>query len=141
MRGMRAPAAALLGVVVAAVTALPATAYSTAYGHTTSADRRLRHGCHSYRYHYLVKPGTGDWLFETQLYDPDGQQLGTGDFAPGSDPTEGPGYFRVCSETTHPGRFTIRARLDWYTPPSTPLGQPTEQSVWFKPTHLRLTRR
>ena len=140
MQRSRILAAGVLAGVATLVSALPAAAFETAYGHTASGNRTLHHGCHSYRYHYVVKPGSDDWLFETRLYDPDGEQLGTSDFAPGSDPADGYAYFHVCSQTTHPGRFTIRARLDWYVAPSTPLGQPEEHSVWFEPTHFKLTR-
>jgi hypothetical protein len=118
----------------------PASADSSGYGHTGAADRRLRPGCHRYRYHYVLTPPTGDWMFETYLFDPRGKPRGTNDFAPGSDPAQGYGHFGICRSVVVPGRFTIRAQLTWFVPPSSPLGQPTEHTVWLDPSHFRLRR-
>ena len=137
---LRATATAALALTGALASALPASAWTTAYGSTGAPDRTLRPGCHSYRYHYVVSPPTGDWLLETRLFDPRGKPRGTNDFLPGSDPAQGHGHFQFCRSTVVPGRFTIRARLSWWTPPSSPLGQPTEQTVSFKPSHFRLRR-
>jgi hypothetical protein len=115
-------------------------AWTTAYGQVGSADRALRPGCHHYRYHYVVKAPSDDWILETWLLDPRGRPRGSGDFAPGSDPTSGHGHFGVCRSTVVPGRFTIKARLSWYTAGMLPTDPPIEHTRWFKPAHFRLHR-
>lgn len=117
-----------------------ASAWTTAYGHVGAADRALRHGCHDYPYHYVVKSPGDDWILETWLRDPRGKPRGAGDFAPGSDPPRGRGHFGICRSTVVPGRFTIRARLSWYTPGMLPTDPPVEHQRWFRPAHFRLYR-
>jgi hypothetical protein len=133
-------AAIVLTAAATLVSALPASAFTTDYGSTSAANRTLRQGCHRYRYHYTVSAPTGDWMLETYLFDPRGKPRGTNDFVPGSDPATGYGHFGVCRSTVVPGRFTIRAQLTWYVPPSSPLGQPTAQTAWFEPTHFWMHR-
>ena len=133
----------LLAWVVTAsllVTADVAGAWTAGYGHTGSADRTLRHGCHNYRYHYVVKPGSSDWILETFLFDPDGHHRGAGDFAAGSDPKKGHSHWGICRSVVRPGRFTIKAHLTWYTPSSLPGGDDVAHSFWLKPSHFRLSR-
>jgi hypothetical protein len=136
----RVPAAIALAAVVALEAATPARAWTTAYGRVGAPDRALRPDCHHYRYHYTAKPGSNDWTLETWLYDPRGRPRGSGDFLSGSDPKEGHGTFGICSSTVVPGRFTIKARLRWYTPGPLPISPPDEHTRWFKPAHVRLTR-
>jgi hypothetical protein len=138
---------ATLALWVLALTALvsldgstSAWAWTTKYGHVGAADRTLRPGCHHYRYHYVVKPPTNDWFLETWLYDPRGRPRGSGDLARGSDPKRGHGHFGICRSTVVPGRFTIKARLHWYTPGMLPTDPPVEHTRWFKPAHFRLHR-
>jgi hypothetical protein len=38
------------------------------------------------------------------------------------------------------GRFTITARLTWYTPGTLPTDPPDEHRRWFEPVHFRLHR-
>jgi hypothetical protein len=130
----------VLGVVVALVGATASWAWATGFGHVGAADRALRAGCHHYRYHYLVKPGSDDWMLETWLSDPRGKPRGAGDFAAGSDPKDGHGRFGLCRSTVVPGRFTITARLRWWTPATLPTDPPTRHTRWFKPAHFRLYR-
>jgi hypothetical protein len=139
-RGRRLLAASTLGVVVALVTTSSASAWTTRFGHVGAPDRVLRHGCHHYRYHYIVKPRSDDWVLETWLRDPRGKPRGSGDFAPGSDPRRGRAHFGVCRSTVVPGRFTIKARLTWYTAGMLPTDPPVEHHRWFKPAHFRLHR-
>jgi hypothetical protein len=143
--GCRLPAASILATVV--LTGLvpvgiasTAAAGTSAYGHVGAADRALRAGCHHYGYHYAVKPPSDDWLLETWLYDPRGRHRGSGDFAPGSDPKRGHAHFGICRSTVVPGRFTIKARLTWYTPGMLPTDPPVRHKRWFEPTHFRLHR-
>lgn len=131
----------MIAVLVALAGATASWAWSTGFGHVAAADRPLRPGCHHYRYHYVVKPRSGDWLLETWLADPRGKPRGAGDFTAGSDPKDGHGWFGVCRSTVVPGRFTITARLRWYTPPALPTDQPTRHTRWLKPAHFRLFRR
>jgi hypothetical protein len=117
-----------------------ASAWTTSYGHVGAADRTLRPGCHDYPYRYVVKPPSDDWILETWLRDPRGKPRGSGDFAAGSDPARGPGHFGICRSTVVPGRFTIKARLSWYTAGMLPTDPPVEHQRWFKPAHFRLHR-
>lgn len=138
-RGRRTLAASLLGVVLALEGVTASWAWTAGFGHVGAADRALRHGCHRYRYHYVVKPGSGDWMLATWLYDPRGRKRGSGDLLGGSDPENGHGTFGICRTTVVPGRFTIKARLRWYTRGPLPIGQPTQHTRWFKPAHFRLS--
>jgi len=120
----------------------PAVAWgsTTRYGHVGAADRALLSGCHRYRYHYVVKPPTRDWILETWLHDPRRKPRGSGDFVPGSDPRRGHGHFGICRSTVVPGRFTLTARLTWYTPGMLPTDLPVEHQRWFEPAPFRLHR-
>jgi hypothetical protein len=138
--GRRICAAVALAVSLVLVAASASSAWTTAYGHVGAPDRTLLAGCHRYRYHYVVKPGSADWMLETWLYDPRGRPRGAGDFATGSDPMDGHGSFGVCRATVVPGRFTITARLRWYTPGMLPTDPPTQHTRWFEPAHFRLSR-
>lgn len=124
----RALAAAVVLILLAAT---PASA-ARSYGHTGSADRKLRDGCHNYRYHYVIKTPTNDWTLETFLVDPTGDTIASGTFIAGTDPRRGPGWFRFCRYSTRPGTFTIRAKVHWY--------DDSEHKRWFKPSTFRLTR-
>ncbi len=136
----RLVSALVLAGVVATQATTQAWAWTTRYGHVGAADRALRPGCHRYRYHYVVKPPTDDWILETWLYDPRGKPRGSGDFAPGSDPDRGQSHFGICRSTVVPGRFTITARLSWYTPGELPTDPPVHHKRWFQPAHFRLHR-
>jgi hypothetical protein len=139
-RGRRTLAAIVLGAALALESASACWAWTTAYGHVSAADGTLRPGCHRYRYHYVVKPGSNDWMLETWLYDPRGRHRGAGDLADGSDPKVGHATFGMCRSTVVPGRFTITARLRWYTPGMLPTDPPIQHTRWFKPAHFRLSR-
>jgi hypothetical protein len=129
----------VLGCLVA-LTASGTAAAEGGPGHVGAADRTLRTGCHHYRYHYAIRPGSDDWLFETWLFDPRGRHRGSGDFLAGSDPERGHGSFGVCRTTVVPGRFTIKARLRWYTQGPLPTDQPVQHTRWLTPAHFRLSR-
>jgi hypothetical protein len=137
--GPRALAAVVLGISLALVDAA-ASAWTAGYGHVGARNGVLRAGCHDYGYHYLVKPGSTDWTLETWLYDPRGRPRGAGDLYAGSDPMAGQASFGMCRAAVVPGRFTIRARLRWYTPGSLPSDPPTRHTAWFEPAHFRLSR-
>ena len=144
-RGRRPPRSVLLvltatAALIALDGATTAWAWTTRYGHVGAPDRALQPGCHRYRYHYVVRAPGDDWLLETWLFDPRGRPRGSGDLAPGSDPRRGHGRFGVCRSTVVPGRFTIRARVTWYTPGMLPTDPTVEHQRWFKPAHFRLHR-
>jgi hypothetical protein len=138
--GRRYLAAVVLGISLVLVGAVAAWAWTSGYGHVGARDGTLRAGCHRYRYHYVVKPGSSDWTLETWLYDPRDEPRGAGDLFAGSDPKEGHASFGLCRSTVVPGRFTITARLRWYTPGLLPTDPPTRHTVWFEPAHFRLSR-
>ncbi|TIC85723.1 hypothetical protein [Nocardioides sp. GY 10127] len=105
-----------------------------AYGATSAQDGRLHRGCHDYTYGYRVSPPDADsWGLETFLVDPDGDTIASGGFLSGGDRKKGTGTFRFCRGTTSPGRFTIRAKLTYYTGWEKHAG-------WVDPTHFRLRR-
>jgi hypothetical protein len=133
-------AAIVLGTALVAEGASVARAWTTQFGHVGAPDQTLRAGCHRYRYHYVVEPGSADWMLETWLRDPRGRHRGAGDFAGGSDPTRGRATFGLCRASVVPGRFTISARLRWYTPGALPLDPPVQHTRWFEPAYVRLTR-
>ena len=133
-------AAGLVAVSTVLVSAGPGAAWQSGYGHTGSADRTLRKGCHDYRYRYVVKTASTDWILETYLLDPQGRHRGAGDFAAGSDPKDGHDHWGLCRSTVVAGRFTIKAHLTYYTAAPLPGGEPVAHSVWFKPSHFRLSR-
>jgi hypothetical protein len=136
----RIVAALALSTVVVLEGSTAVWAWTTAYGHVGARDRTFRSGCHRYRYHYVVKPPSDDWILQTWLYDPRGRPRGSGDFLAGSDPRRGRSSFGICRSTVVPGRFTITARISWYTPGLLPVDPPVEHHRWFKPAHFRLHR-
>jgi len=137
----RGPAVIALAAVVSLIVPGTAEAGTTTFGHVSAPDGVLRSDCHRYRYHYVVNPGSDDWILETWLYDPRGKPRGSGDFADGSDPKRGRASFGICRTAVVPGRFTIKARLRWYTPGLLPISPPVEHTKWFSPAHFRLSRR
>jgi hypothetical protein len=138
--GRRLLAAVALAISLAPAGGSAAWAWTTGYGHVGARDGTLRAGCHRYRYHYVVKPGSADWTLETWLSDPRGKPRGAGDLFAGSDPKEGHDSFGLCRASVVPGRFTITARLRWYTPGTLPTDPLTRHTVWFRPAHFRLSR-
>jgi hypothetical protein len=139
--GRRLLAATVVGGLVALNAPGPADASTTRIGHVRAPDQVLRPGCHRYRYHYVVKVRSSDWMLETWLHDPRGKPRGSGDLADGSDPKRGRATFGVCRSTVVAGRFTIDARLRWSTPGPLPISPRREHRRWFEPAHFRLTRR
>ena len=117
-----------LGLAVA-----PASAGAASVGHTSARDGQLRDGCHNYRYRYVVKTPTNDWILETFLVDPRGQNIASGTLSSDSDPRRGGARFRFCRYTTRAGVFTIRAKVHWYNDAGGHLRR-------FEPSTFRLRR-
>jgi hypothetical protein len=102
-------------------------------GRTHADDGVLRRGCHNHPYRYVVKVRTDDWTLETFLDDRTGETVASGAYSADADPRKGRGVFRFCRYSTYAGRFTIRAKLSWYTDAG-------EHRGWFEPSHFRLRR-
>ena len=103
-----------------------------ATGSVHSGDGVLERGCQSHRYRYRVHPRGSDWSLELFLIGPGGKHISTGYQFKGHDPKRGRGRFQFCSQTTRPGRFTVRSRLTWED------GQYHEK--WLEPRTIRLHR-
>ena len=141
-RSLRAAAAVLVAAFLA-VTA-PANAVSDpgqelhslqhvrATGSVHSGDGIFEKGCQSHAYRYRVRPGGSDWSLELFLIGPRGKQVSTGYKFNGHDPNRGRGRFHFCSQSTRPGRFTVRSRLTWDD------GEYHEK--WLEPRTIRLRR-
>jgi len=137
---LRTATLALLTTLVAALLVATGSgaAQARSYGHTGAPDRVLRDGCHRYRYHYVIKPPNNDWVLETYLRDPRHRRLASNAFSSDSERKRGHGRFQFCRYSAVPGRFTIRAKLTWYTTPI--LGAQKSHQVWLDPSHFRLRR-
>jgi hypothetical protein len=103
-----------------------------ATGSVHSGDGAFEKGCQSHGYRYRVRAEGSDWSLELFLIDPRGKQIATGYEWKGSDPRRGSGRFEFCSQTTRPGRFTVRSRLTWDD------GRYHEK--WLEPRKVRLRR-
>jgi hypothetical protein len=125
--------ALLLGGLVA-----PSHAGDIMFGRVWAGDKVLREGCHYYRYQYVVRPRSNNWSMETFLREPSGQILTSGGFHFGEDPKRGSGRFRICNDTTRPGRFKISGKLTWKTRDL--LGHETKHVRWVKPGYFRMRR-
>ena len=135
---LRTATLALLTTIVAGllVATGPGAAQARSYGHTGAGDGILRTGCHGYRYHYVVEPPTNDWILETFLMDPRHRRIASNAFSSDSEHKRGHGKFRFCRYSTSPGRFTIRAKVTWYTTPI--LGAQKAHRAWLDTSHFRL---
>ena len=103
-----------------------------ATGSVHSGDGAFRQGCQSHGYRYRVRPGGSDWSLELFLIGPRGKQVSTGYEWKGRDPKRGRGRFEFCSQSTRPGKFTVRSRLTWDD------GEYHEK--WLEPRTIRLRR-
>ncbi|GAB6987441.1 hypothetical protein [Nocardioides pyridinolyticus] len=102
-------------------------------GHTHADDGVLRMGCRNYPYRYVLKIRSNDWSLETFLDDRTEETIASGAYAAGPDRKRMTTSFRFCRYNTVPGRFTIRAKLSWYTDSGSHV-------AWLKPSHFRLRR-
>lgn len=130
----------LAGLLATATTvvihAAPSHAHRTddAGGTTSAPSGTLRNGCHRYSYTYAVQVPTEDWTLEISIVDRRGHGVASFAFiGPADEKAQTPTY-RLCRNSTVPGRFRIRARLSWYDDPSTP------QLVPVPVTRFRLAR-
>jgi hypothetical protein len=126
--------ATLLGTLLVLGPAPSAQAHQPVHpewGHLKGHNGVLRTGCHTYHYRYWITPPDGLWAIETFITGPGLKHLAAGAFLDGYDPEHGRGKFILCSPTTHPGRFKIRARL------SVQDGQNYVEG-WLPPAHFHL---
>ena len=110
------------------------------YGKLRRGDGVLHHGCHHYRYRYVLRPRAKDWAIELFIKGPGGKTLGNDAFEKGQRPKRGHRHFKICAQTTEPGRFSIHGKMtrDVQTC-STPLTCETVQKiVWVSPAKFRL---
>jgi hypothetical protein len=135
-------AGALLAALLLPVGAVPATAATSAASEDAasakvwSRDGVLRKGCPGHRYRYAVKAPTGNgdsWSLEVYLVNRRGRTVAMGYERMGSDPKEGRGRFQFCSQNMRPGRYKVKALLNWshYS---------DEYQRWAKPRTIRLRR-
>jgi hypothetical protein len=130
---MIAVGALLLGVLVA-----PAQAGNIRFGRVWAADKVLREGCHGYRYQYVVRPRSNDWLFETFLHGPSGRTIASNTMDPAVSRKRDSSRFRFCNDVTRAGRFKITGKLSWQT--CNLLGECTRHVHWVKPGYFRMRR-
>jgi hypothetical protein len=129
--------ALLVGALVA-----PANAGDIRFGRLWAGDKVLREGCHHYRYQYVVRPRTNDWLFETFLLGPSGHTLVSNTMDSSGNPKRGSHRFGICNDVTRPGRFKIAGKLTWTTCNDMPgpLNECRKHVRWVKPGYFRMRR-
>jgi hypothetical protein len=129
--------ALLVGALVA-----PAHAWNVRFGRVWAADKVLREGCHDYRYQYVVRPRTNDWLFETFLHGPSGRTIASNTMDSGANRKRGANHFRFCNDVTRAGRFKITGKLTWNRCNGLPgpLTDCTKHVRWVKPGYFRMRR-
>jgi hypothetical protein len=129
--------ALLVGALVA-----PAHAGDIRFGRLWAADKVLREGCHDYRYQYVVRPATNDWMFETFLHAPSGRTIASNTMDSSANPKRGAHHFRFCNDVTRPGRFKISGKLTWRTCNDLPgpLNECTKHVRWVQPGFFRMRR-
>ena len=127
-----------VGALLAGALVAPAHAGDIRFGRLWAADKVLREGCHNYRYQYVVRPRTNDWLFETFLHAPSGRTIASNTMDRSANPRRGANHFRVCNDVTRAGRFKISGKLTWNTRDI--LGHPHKHVRWVKPGYFRMRR-
>jgi hypothetical protein len=134
---MLAVGALLLGTLVA-----PAHAGDIRYGRVWAADKVLREGCHGYRYQYVVRPRTNDWMFETFLHAPSGRTIASNTVDSAVSLKRDASRFRFCNDVTRAGRFKITGKLTWRKCNQLPgpLHECTKRVRWVKPGYFRMHR-
>ena len=137
---------ALMALVVGALLVgglvAPSQAGDITFGRLWAGDKVLREGCHNYGYHYVVRPRTNDWLFETFLHAPSGRTIASNTVDSGVSRKRDASHFRFCNDVTRPGRFKITGKLSWQTCSGMPgpLNECTKHVRWVKPGYFRMRR-
>jgi hypothetical protein len=131
-----------VGALLVGALVTPAHAWNVRFGRVWAADKVLREGCHDYRYQYVVRPRTNDWLFETFLHGPSGRTIASNTMDSGANRKRGANHFRFCNDVTRAGRFKITGKLTWnrcHGLPG-PLSDCTKHVRWVKPGYFRMRR-
>jgi hypothetical protein len=131
-----------VGALLVGALVTPAHAWNVRFGRVWAADKILREGCHDYRYQYVVRPRTNDWLFETFLHGPSGRTIASNTMDSGANRKRGANHFRFCNDVTRAGRFKITGKLTWnrcHGLPG-PLSDCTKHVRWVKPGYFRMRR-
>ena len=81
------------------------------WGSITGQGGVLRRGCTMYSYTYSITPPQGVWAIEVFITGPQMDHVGGGAFLDGYDPTTGSGTYKLCRRSSHPGKYTIDAKL------------------------------
>jgi hypothetical protein len=129
-----------VGALLAGALVAPAHAGNIRFGRLWAADKVLREGCHNYRYQYVVRPRTNDWLFETFLHGPSGGTIASNTMDAEANRKRGSGDFRFCNDVTHAGRFKITGKLTWKSCNDLPgpLMECKKRVRWVRPGSFRM---
>ena len=131
-----------VGALLAGALVAPAHAAGIRFGRVWAADKVLREGCHNYRYHYVVRPRTNNWLFETFLHGPGGRTIASNAMDSRGNAKRGANHFRFCNDVTRPGRFKIAGKLTWQTCNDLPgpLHECKNHVRWVRSGYFRMRR-
>lgn len=88
-------------------------------GRMHARDARLEDGCRRYTYGYRVHAPNDDWTLELSILDPEGDAVHShafiGKYGRQGDPWRRKRVrYRICDNTSRPGVYRIKARLEWY---------------------------
>ena len=139
-----------LALVVSSLALAGPASASEASGRTHGDSGRFKQGCRIYTFDYRVRTPYDDWTLEVFIRNPRGEAVHFNSFL-GKPGREGHPRrqedvrWKMCSNTSRPGRYTIRAKLTWYTPKEdllSALHPQTEEHVMRLPVErFRLRRR
>lgn len=146
---MRLLATVLVVTTAILSTLLPAAAATAAGGRTHGDPERFKKGCHTYTYDYRVRTPYDDWTLEVFISNPRGTSVHSGAWL-GKPGRQGHPRRRLnnewdmCSRSSRPGVYKIRAKLSWYVPqeslPFLPPPPPEEHVKWLPVERFRLWR-
>ena len=150
---MRLTTTALAAVVAVLATLVPATAATTAAtaagGRTHGDPERFKQGCRTYTYDYRIRTPYDDWTLDVWIRNPRGKSVHFGGWLgkpgrQGHPRRQRNNEWTMCSRSSRPGRYTIRAKLTWYVPqeslPFVPPPPPEEHVKWLPVERFRLWR-
>lgn len=98
-------------MVVVSPTAASSAEVEPGWGRIVVRDAVLRPGCHEYQWRYRLSPPAEEWAVDLVLLGPGRARLASDQLLSESEPRRGTRAFRICSVTTRPGRFVVRAKV------------------------------